>query len=108
MSKIVESVMLICFGFSWPLNIAKSIRSKTAKGKSVGFEMLIIIGYLSGLSGKLISGDISYVTVFYIVDILMVSTDLCLTMINRRRDWCKDDASSTYSSLENSSSPDNH
>ena len=86
MVHFFESVMLVCFGLSWPFNIAKSIRSKTAKGKSVAFEILIIVGYLAGLTGKFLSGDISYVVAFYIADILMVSTDLCLTLRNRRRD----------------------
>ena len=86
MVHFFESLMLVCFGLSWPFNIAKSIRSGTAKGKSAAFEILIIVGYLAGLTGKFISGDISYVVAFYIADILMVSTDLCLTLRNRRRD----------------------
>lgn len=53
--------MLVCFGISWPFNIAKSLRSRTAKGKSVAFELLIIAGYLCGLIGKLILGNLSYV-----------------------------------------------
>ncbi len=86
MVHILESGMLVCFGLSWPFNIAKSIRSRTAKGKSVVFEILVIIGYLFGLVGKFITGDISYVVAFYIADILMVSTDLILTLRNRRLD----------------------
>ena len=86
MAHILESVMLICFGLSWPFNIAKSLRSKTARGKSRVFEILIIIGYLSGLVGKFLNGDISYVVALYIADILMVSTDLILTFRNARRD----------------------
>lgn len=78
--------MLVCFGLSWPFNIAKSLRSRTAKGKSIVFEICIIIGYLSGLIGKFLSGTITYVTVFYIADILMVVTDLILTLRNRQYD----------------------
>ena len=78
--------MLVCFGISWPFNIAKSIRSRTAKGKSVSFELLIIAGYLCGLVGKLILGNLSYVVFFYIADILMVAADLVLTLRNRRLD----------------------
>lgn len=78
--------MLVCFGISWPFNIAKSIRSRTAKGKSVAFELLIIAGYLCGLVGKFILGNLSYVVFFYIADILMVAADLALTLRNRRLD----------------------
>ena len=73
---VLEAGMLVCFGISWPFNIAKSIRSRTAKGKSVAFELLIIAGYLCGLVGKLILGNLSYVVFFYIADILMVAADL--------------------------------
>lgn len=82
--------MLVCFGISWPFNIAKSIRSRTAKGKSVAFELLIIAGYLCGLVGKFILGNLSYVVFFYIADILMVAADLVLTIRNRRLDRERD------------------
>ena len=76
--------MLVCLGISWPFNIAKSIRSRTAKGKSVAFELLILAGTLGGPVGKTILGNLSYVVLFYIPDILMVAADLVLTPRNRR------------------------
>lgn len=78
--------MLCCFGASWPFNIARSIRSRTAKGKSLTFEGFIIVGYLFGLAGKFLSGNLTYVVAFYLMDILMVTTDLLLTLRNRRLD----------------------
>ena len=92
MVHILEAGMLICFGLSWPFNISKSLRSRTAKGKSVIFEILVIVGYLCGLTGKLLTGDASYVVFFYIADILMVATDLVLTLRNRRLDRERDNA----------------
>ena len=86
MGQIFEVIMLLCFGASWPFNIAKSIRSRTAKGKSVLFECCIITGYIFGLAGKFISGSVTYVAAFYILDIAMVSVDLVLTFHNRRLD----------------------
>ena len=88
--QLCEAAMLCLFGCSWPFNIAKSIRAKTAKGKSVGFELLIFVGYVIGLFGKLYAfkqtGTLAYSTWFYIADILMVSADLVLYFINARRD----------------------
>lgn len=78
--------MLVCFGVSWPFNIAKSLRSRTAKGKSVIYEILVVVGYFFGLAAKIILGDVNYVMIFYIVDILMVTTDIILTFRNRRLD----------------------
>ena len=86
MAQIFEVIMLCCFGASWPFNIVKSLRSRTARGKSLLFEVCVIVGDLSGLAGKLLSGNLSYVVAFYLMDILMVATDLALTLRNRRLD----------------------
>ena len=88
--QFCEIAMLCLFGCSWPFNIAKALRTRTAKGKSVVFEVLVIIGYLIGLFGKLYAyrqtGVLAYSVWFYIADILMVSVDLILYSINARRD----------------------
>ena len=86
MVQIFEMIMLICFGLSWPFNIAKSIKSRTAKGKSLQFELLIVVGYLFGIAGKFVGGNVTYVLAVYILDVLMVSTDIVLTCRNRRLD----------------------
>ena len=88
--QFCEIAMLCLFGCSWPFNIAKALRTRTAKGKSVVFEVLVIIGYLIGLFGKLYAyrqtGTLAYSVWFYIADILMVSVDLVLYCVNARRD----------------------
>ena len=90
MAQIFEGLMLLCFGLSWPFNIIKSYRSRTARGKSVGFEVLILIGYLLGITGKFISGNVTYVVIVYVLDILMVSADLILTLRNKVLDRLAD------------------
>lgn len=87
---VLEAGMLVCFGISWPFNIAKSLRSRTAKGKSVIYEILVVVGYFFGLAAKIILGDVNYVMIFYIVDILMVTTDIILTFRNRHLDRERD------------------
>ena len=49
---------------------------------------LLEIGMLVcfGLSGKFLAGNITYVVAFYVIDILLVSTDLILTFRNKRLD----------------------
>lgn len=85
-SEIFEAGMLLCFGCSWPMNITKSIRARTAKGKSLAFELFVLVGYICGITGKCISGHINWVFVIYILDLLMVTTDILLTLRNRRLD----------------------
>ena len=91
-SEIFEAGMLLCFGCSWPMNITKSIRAKTAKGKSLAFELFVLVGYICGITGKCISGGINWVFAIYILDLLMVATDILLTLRNRRLDKRKEAA----------------
>ena len=47
--------MVICFGLSWPLSVYKSAKSRTAKGKSLFFEVFIWTGYVSAIIGKIVT-----------------------------------------------------
>ena len=76
MGSILETVMLVCFGFSWPLNVIKAYRAKTAKGTSLPFILLIITGYIAGISAKLISGQVNYVLIAYVVNLAIVSLNV--------------------------------
>lgn len=83
--SIFEAGMLICFGAAWPMNIIKSLRSRTAGGKSVIFQWAILVGYISGIINKLLySMDI--VLVLYILNFVMVATDTVLIYRNRALD----------------------
>lgn len=84
--EIFEFVMLVCFGLSWPISVYKSITSKSAKGKSVVFIVAIIIGYISGILGKIVSGQVNFVLALYCFNLMVVSIDLCLYFINKRRE----------------------
>ena len=86
MSQIFETIMLACFGLSWPISVYKSLTSHSTKGKSAAFIIAIIIGYLSGIAGKLMSGQINYVLILYVVNLCMVSLDLGLYYINRKNE----------------------
>lgn len=93
MSEILEIIMLLCFGASWPFNVVKSYRAGTARGKSPTFLYLIVIGYLAGIAAKLTNagfiaqfGQKWYVLFFYVLNLLMVTADLCLYYRNRSLD----------------------
>lgn len=76
MGSLLETIMLVCFGFSWPLNVIKAYRARTAKGSSLPFIVLIITGYLAGITAKIISGQINYVLVAYIINLAIVVINL--------------------------------
>lgn len=82
MGSILETIMLVCFGFSWPLNVIKSYKSKTAKGMSLPFIMLIITGYIAGITAKIISGQVNYVLVAYFLNLAIVSINVIVYFRN--------------------------
>ena len=82
MGSFIETVMLVCFGFSWPLNVIKAHRAKTAKGTSLPFILLIIAGYIAGISAKLITGQINYVLIAYILNLAIVSLNVVVYFRN--------------------------
>lgn len=91
MPEILEIAMLICFGFSWPLNVIKSYKARTAKGKSLPFLLLIITGYIAGIASKFVNPafdftDKWYVLFFYFLNLIMVSLDVVMYVRNRRLD----------------------
>jgi len=93
MAEIAEVIMILCFGASWPFNVIKSYRARTAKGKSPVFLCLIIIGYIAGIVSKFLNeaymaaiGEKWYVLFFYFLNLLMVSADLIIYFRNRMLD----------------------
>ncbi len=86
MGQIFEVIMLLCFGCSWPLSIVKSYKARTTKGKSLPFLILITIGYIFGIFAKIISGNITYVVVFYCINLCMMFVELFLFLRNHRLD----------------------
>ena len=86
-AEILEILMIVCFGFSWPMNVVKSYKARTTKGKSLGFLMMIIIGHLCGIASKIISGSYKwYVMFFYVLNLFMVSLDVAMYARNYRID----------------------
>jgi len=82
--NFLEAGMLICFGASWPLDIYKSLKSRSTAGKSVMFMFVLNAGYLFGMANKITHRPIDIVLVLYIINFLMVSVDIYLFYRNRR------------------------
>ena len=80
--SLFEFGMLACFGFSWPFAILKTIRMKNPAGKSFGFFILVIIGYVCGCISRMMrTGDlIDSVFCLYLIDLLMVAIDFILCL----------------------------
>ncbi len=86
-AEILEILMVVCFGFSWPMNVIKSYHARTTKGKSLGFLLMICIGYVFGIASKIIGGSYKwYVMFFYVLNLCMVSLDVAMYARNYRLD----------------------
>ena len=93
MAEILEIIMIVSFGASWPLNVMKSWKARTTKGKSLPFLLLIFFGYIAGIASKLVNevymanfAEKWYVLFFYCLNLIMVGADLCLYVRNARLD----------------------
>lgn len=81
-AHILETVMLVCFGFSWPMNLIKAYKARTAKSTSLPFIILIITGYIAGITAKLVPGNINYVLIAYLLNLAIVSLNLIVYFRN--------------------------
>ncbi len=92
-TDLLEALTIFCFGLSWPLSIHKSIVSRTAKGKSLFFEVFLLVGYACGIARKIIqtadgsSGFIFFLSFFfYVLNFIEISIDVGLYFRNKKLD----------------------
>ncbi len=90
MAEILETIMLICFGLSWPINLVKSLRAKTAASTSLKFLILIDLGYVAGIAAKFAAHKINYVLAVYFINLLFVTVNIIVYFINRKIDIKKE------------------
>lgn len=93
MAEILEIIMIVSFGASWPMNVLKSYKARTTKGKSLAFLLLIFFGYIAGIASKLVNdaymasiGSKWYVLFFYVLNLIMVGADLIMYARNKKLD----------------------
>ena len=98
-TDLLEALTIFCFGLSWPLSIRKSYISRTAKGKSLFFEVFLLVGYFCGIVRKIIqltegsSGFLFYLSFFfYVLNFIEISIDVALYFRNKKLDEAADAA----------------
>lgn len=101
-TDLLEALTIFCFGLSWPISIRKSIVSRTAKGKSLFFEVFLLIGYACGIVRKIIQtvgrvpeggakDFIFYLSFFfYVLNFIEISVDVALYFRNKKLDAIAD------------------
>jgi len=86
LAHLFEAAMLVCFGFSWPINVVKAYRARTAKSTSLAFICLIITGYVSGIIAKIISHQYNYVLAVYFMNLAIVLANVGVYFRNKALD----------------------
>jgi hypothetical protein len=81
--SIFELLMLLCFGAAWPVSIYKSLVTKSIEGKSVLFLYIILLGYIAGVTHKILY-SYDFIIYLYILNGVMVLTDILLYYRNKR------------------------
>lgn len=86
LAHLFEAGMLVCFGFSWPINVVKAYKARTAKSTSLAFIFLIITGYILGIGAKVINHQFNYVLAVYILNLVIVLSNVLVYFRNRSLD----------------------
>ena len=64
--SIYEAGMMICFGVSWPIAAYKTFKAKSVNGKSLRFSFLILLGYIFGITHKLIYSHDAVIWLYFL------------------------------------------
>lgn len=88
--SVFEIIMLLCFAAAWPASIHKSYKSRTAKGKSVIFLIILLVGYVMGMMNKLFY-HYDNVIFMYMINFGLVFTDMVLYFRNRKLDALREE-----------------
>ena len=83
LAEIFETIMILCFGLSWPMSIVRSVKSRSTQGKSLMFMCFIVFGYICGIISKCITHTYNLAFWFNFPNVIMVSADICLYFRNR-------------------------
>lgn len=96
MIDLLEALMILCFGLSWPISIYRSYVSRTAKGKSLFFEVFLWIGYIFGIARKFMEffgstggnlNSLFYIGwFFYFLNLVEISIDMAFYFRNVKLD----------------------
>ena len=88
-----EIAMIVCFGISWPINLIKAWKARTARGTSLLFLCLIFVGYIAGILSKFLNPNYMaefssrwYVLIVYFINLIVVGLNLLVYFRNLQYD----------------------
>ena len=100
MSEFLETLMLVCFGLSWPISVIKNYKAGTAKNMSLRFTLLIIAGCIFGIVAKIMNHNFNYVLIVYLVNLVIISLNIFVFIRNSKLDKNISEDNVTYIAKE--------
>ncbi len=89
MAAVLEAIMLVCFGLSWPINAVKAYKARTAAGTSWLFLGLITLGYFAGIAAKFVGGTVNWVLIVYFINVAALAANWLIFFRNKRLDHAR-------------------
>lgn len=86
MAAVLEAIMLVCFGLSWPINAMKAWKARTAAGTSWMFLALITLGYVAGIAAKFVGGTVNWVLIVYFLNLAALAANWIIFARNKALD----------------------
>lgn len=72
--SIFELLFFVFIACAWPISMTRMIRNKSTQGKSVIFSLILLLGYVFGITGKFIYNP-DWVVAVYFLNVLLISAD---------------------------------
>ncbi len=82
MASLLEAIMLLCFGLSWPINALNAWRARTTRGTSPAFLALITAGYLAGIAAKFVGHNVNWVLAVYFFNLAALVANILIYLRN--------------------------
>lgn len=82
--SILEAGMMVCFGASWPFQVAKTYKTKNVKGKSILFLWLVELGYILGMLHHILYAP-DKVIFLYLLNFFLVGADMILFYLYKNK-----------------------
>ena len=86
MESVLEALMLLSFGLSWPINAYNAWQARTARGTSPVFLALITFGYVAGIAAKFVGHNVNWVLGVYLFNLAALIVNDLIYLRNLKLD----------------------
>ncbi|MGE5496360.1 MAG: hypothetical protein ACM3S4_13775 [Burkholderiales bacterium] len=82
--SIYELFFFVFIACAWPISIARMLKRKSTRGKSLIFSAVVLLGYAFGILHKVLY-SLDWVLAVYFLDFALVAADIIVFLYVRAR-----------------------